>query len=96
MLLFLCFDMRSKIPLRCLSVCTLWHVYRYNCKTIDITSPVASPKPADWKFVSAAGSPWIELHCTLNVEFFISFSESDLESAGTLRKQLDVISSFIY
>nr|CAG4635004.1 EOG090X0BI6 [Alona affinis] len=60
---------------------------KYNCKTIDIASPVASPKPAEWKFVSAAGSPWIELHCTLNVEFFIALS--DAESAGTLRKQLD-------
>nr|CAG4641961.1 EOG090X0BI6 [Eurycercus lamellatus] len=60
---------------------------KYNCKTIDIASPIASPKPADWKFVNTAGSPWIELQCTLNVEFFIALSDS--ESSGTLRKQLE-------
>lgn len=61
---------------------------RYTCKTIDVASPIASPKPAEWKFVNAAGSPWLELNCTLNVEFFIPLS--DAESSGTLRKQLDV------
>nr|CAG4647321.1 EOG090X0BI6 [Megafenestra aurita] len=60
---------------------------KYTCKTIDIDSPIASPKPADWKFISAAGSPWIELQCSLNVEFFIALSDS--ESAGTLRQQLE-------
>lgn len=62
--------------------------FRYNCKTFDIASPIASPKPAEWKFTNAAGSPWIELQCTLNVEFFIALSES--ESSGTLRKQMEV------
>nr|CAG4636436.1 EOG090X0BI6 [Eubosmina coregoni] len=60
---------------------------KYNCKTFDIASPIASPKPAEWKFTNAAGSPWIELQCTLNVEFFIALSES--ESSGTLRKQME-------
>ncbi|XP_046642034.1 protein odr-4 homolog [Daphnia pulicaria] len=60
---------------------------KYNCKTLDIASPIASPKPADWKFVNAAGSPWIELQCTTNVEFFIGLSDS--ESSGTLRQQLE-------
>ncbi|XP_046441954.1 protein odr-4 homolog [Daphnia pulex] len=60
---------------------------KYSCKTLDIASPIASPKPADWKFVNAAGSPWIELQCTTNVEFFIGLSDS--ESSGTLRQQLE-------
>nr|CAG4650409.1 EOG090X0BI6 [Sida crystallina] len=60
---------------------------KYTAKTIDIASPIASPKPAEWKFVGAAGSPWIELHCTLNVEFFITLSE--IESSGTLRNQVE-------
>ncbi|XP_045034528.1 protein odr-4 homolog isoform X1 [Daphnia magna] len=60
---------------------------KYTCKTLEIDSPLASPKPADWKFVNAAGSPWIELHCTTNVEFFIGLSDS--ESSGTLRQQLE-------
>nr|CAG4640292.1 EOG090X0BI6 [Daphnia pulex] len=60
---------------------------KYTCKTLDIASPIASPKPADWKFVNAAGSPWIELQCTTNVEFFIGLSDS--ESSGTLRQQLE-------
>nr|CAH0104609.1 unnamed protein product [Daphnia galeata] len=60
---------------------------RYTCKTLDIASPIASPKPADWKFINAAGSPWIELQCTTNVEFFIGLSDS--ESSGTLRQQLE-------
>ena len=62
--------------------------YRYNCKTFDIGSPIASPKPAEWKFLNAPCSPWIELQCTLNVEFFIALSES--ESSGTLRQQMEV------
>jgi len=60
---------------------------KYTCKTIDIASPVASPKPAEWKFVNAAGSPWIELYCTLNVEFNIGLSDS--ESSSSLRQQLE-------
>nr|CAG4648825.1 EOG090X0BI6 [Polyphemus pediculus] len=60
---------------------------KYTCKTIDIASTLASPKPADWKFTVAAGSPWIELQCTLNVEFFIGLSDS--ESSSSLRHQLD-------
>lgn len=68
--------------------------FRYTCKTIDIASPVASPKPAEWKFVNAAGSPWIELYCTLNVEFNIGLSDS--ESSSSLRQQLEVqLQSFI-
>lgn len=60
---------------------------KYTTKTVDIASPIASPKPADWKFVAAAGSPWIELYCTLNIEFFITLS--DLESSGSLRQQVE-------
>lgn len=60
---------------------------KYNCKTFDIGSPIASPKPAEWKFFNAPCSPWIELQCTLNVEFFIALSES--ESSGTLRQQME-------
>nr|CAG4649604.1 EOG090X0BI6 [Scapholeberis mucronata] len=60
---------------------------KYTCKTLEIGNSVSSPKPADWKFVSAAGSPWLELQCTLCVEFFIALS--DAESAGTLRQQLE-------
>jgi len=60
---------------------------KYTCKTIDIASPVTSPKPAEWKFVNAAGSPWIELFCTLNVEFNIGLSDS--ESSLSLRQQLE-------
>jgi len=61
--------------------------FRYTCKTIDIASPMTSPKPAEWKFVNAAGSPWIELYCTLNVEFHIGLSDS--ESSSSLRQQLE-------
>jgi len=61
--------------------------FKYTCKTVDIASPVASPKPAEWKFVSAAGSPWIELYCTLNVEFSLGLSDS--ESSASLRQQLE-------
>nr|CAG4642732.1 EOG090X0BI6 [Evadne anonyx] len=60
---------------------------KYTCKTIDIASPISSPKPAEWKFVNAAGSPWIELYCTLNVEFYIGLSDS--ESSSSLRQQLE-------
>ena len=64
------------------------YIFRYTAKTSDIASTIASPKPAEWKFFNAAGSPWIELHCTLNVEFFLTLS--DVESSATLRKQVEV------
>nr|CAG4648165.1 EOG090X0BI6 [Moina brachiata] len=68
-----------------LHVCNV--TLKHTCKTVDIASAMSSTKPADWKYTNAAGSPWLELHCTLNVEFFVGLSDS--ESSGALSTQLE-------
>nr|CAG4644223.1 EOG090X0BI6 [Lepidurus arcticus] len=68
-----------------LHICSLTH--KLTCKSIDISSPIASARPADFKFQNGGGTPWLELDASLLLD--LGFPISKAECQRTLRQQLE-------